>query len=264
MITASDIREYINSIFPEKYAFDRDNVGLILGREDKEIKRAIITLDVDEKVAKEAKDSNADLIISHHPLMFYPIKRLTKKTPSERTLIELVSNDITLISAHTNLDCTQGGLNDYLCEKLGIINTKVIEVVGSDENGEHGFGRIGELEKDFTLSEILDRCKKVLDAKGLRYTGEENKIIRKVAVNCGGGSDLLDECIFLGADLFITGDVKYNPFRDGYESGMAVIDAGHYETEHIVCELLQKVMKDKYPDIEFLVSEENAAPIKYY
>lgn len=263
MINASDIRGYINSIFPEKYAFDRDNVGLILGREDKDVKRVLITLDVDEKVAKEAKDINADLIISHHPLMFYPIKRLTGKTPGERTLRELVSNDITLISAHTNLDCSKGGLNDFLCEKLGIINTKVIEVVASDEKGEHGFGRIGEFEKSIALSEILDRCKTVLGANGLRYTGDENKTLKKVAVNCGGGADLLDECISLGADLFITGDVKYNPFRDGYENQMAVIDAGHYETEHIVCELLERILKDKYPDIEFFVSKENIAPIKY-
>ncbi len=264
MIIASDIRDYINSKYPEMLAFDRDNVGLILGREEKEIKKVLITLDVDEKVVAEAKAKNADLIISHHPLMFYPIKRLTGKTPGERTVRELIAGDITLISAHTNLDCAQGGLNDFLCDKLGIKNTKVIEVVSTDGNGEHGFGRIGELDDDMSLLQFLEKSKKVLDAKGLRYTGDENKTIKKIAVNCGGGADLLDECISLGADLFITGDVKYNPFRDAYESDMAVIDAGHYETEHIVCELLEKTLKNKYPHIEFLISSENIAPIKYY
>ncbi|MBE7050560.1 MAG: Nif3-like dinuclear metal center hexameric protein [Ruminococcaceae bacterium] len=264
MITSSDIREYINNVFPENFAFDRDNVGLILGRCDKEVKRVLITLDVDEKVAQEAMEKGADLIISHHPLMFYPIKRLTGNSPEERTLRQLISGDISLISAHTNLDCSSGGLNDYLCEKLDIINTRVIEVVASDEKGEHGFGRIGEFKEEFSLLKILERCKNVLGANGLRYTGREDKMIKRVAVNCGGGADLLDECISLGADLFITGDVKYNPFRNGYESGMAVIDAGHYETEHIVCELLEKVLKDKYPDIEFCISKENIAPIKYF
>ena len=264
MVNISDIRSYINEIYPENLAFDRDNVGFLVGRSEKEVKSVLISLDVDESVATEAAELGVDLIVSHHPLMFHPVRTMTDSTPSERTLRILVKNDIGLISAHTNLDCVCGGLNDYLCKKLGIVNTKVIDVVGETDGHVHGFGRIGELFEEITLSDMLQRCKDTLDANGLRYTGDENKKIKSVAVNCGGGADLLNECIRLGADLFITGDVKYNPFRDAFESDMALIDAGHYETEHIVVELLGDVLSKQYSNLKIHISNKNIAPIKFY
>lgn len=264
MIKVSDIAEYINSVCPQSLSFDGDNVGHIVGRAEKEVNKILVTLDVDEYVVREAIEQGADLIVSHHPLMFHAIRRLTDSDPMQKTLMLLIQNDISLISAHTNLDCVAGGLNDYLAEKLGIKNTSVIEVVDEFDMRQHGYGRVGEVPDGTTLADMLAVCTGALGIDAVKYVGDPNRTVKKVAVNCGGGAGEMDICIGLGVDLFITGDVKYNPARDAYESGMAVIDAGHYETEHIVIDLLCDILSKAFSDITYVKSQANIPVIKYF
>lgn len=264
MTKVQDIINFMDSFCPPTLAFDGDNVGLIEGRYEKLVSRVLLTLDVDEKVALEAKTKGADMIISHHPLMFHAIKRLTDKDPMQRVLMSLVSDDIPLFSAHTNLDCLRGGLNDYLAQKLGIENTSVIEVVANIDGIEHGFGRVGEVGNGTTLGDMLKRCTDALGTPCVKYVGDPYKKVKIVAVNCGGGADEIDICISQGVDLFITGDVKYNPARDCLDKGMALIDGGHYETEHIVCELLYDVLSKEFVDVEFIISETNLPVFNFY
>ncbi len=264
MTTVKDIIDFMEGCAPGFLAFDGDNVGLIVGRAEKSVTKVLLTLDVDEKVVQEAQSKGADMIISHHPLMFHAIKRLTATDPMQRTLMSLVSSDISLFSAHTNLDCVKNGLNDFLAQKLEIKNTSVIEVVSTYDGGEHGFGRIGEVAEGTTLSDMLKKCTDALGADFVRYVGDPAGPVRTVAVNCGGGADEIDICISKGVDLFITGDVKYNPARDCYENGMALIDAGHYETEHIVCELFESILSKEFPHIQFIVSKANVPVFKCY
>lgn len=254
----------MNSFCPPHLAFSGDNVGLLIGSSDKTVSKVLITLDVDEKVASEAAAMGADAIISHHPLMFHPTKRLTDATPAERTLVSLVKSNIALFSAHTNLDCANGGLNDYLAKKLGLQNTRVIDVVDTVNGVEHGYGRVGTLKEKNTLHEVMSRCIDVLQTPFVKYVGNPDKIISTVAVNCGAGSDAMDFCIENKVDLFVTGDVKYNPARDAMENNMALIDAGHYETEHIVCELLFDVLSSEFTDVEFVVSKQNIPVFNVY
>ncbi|MBR3934315.1 MAG: Nif3-like dinuclear metal center hexameric protein [Clostridia bacterium] len=264
MVKFCDITGYMNEFCPRQLAFDGDNVGLIVGTDQKKVSKVLITLDVDEKVAVEAKNIGADAIISHHPLMFRGTKRLTDADPMERTLVSLIQNDISLFSAHTNLDCAKGGLNDYLAKKLGIKDTSVIEVVANINGADQGFGRLGTVDDGICLMDMLSRCTSVLPASFVKYVGDLQKPIKTVAVNCGGGADEIGICIQKGVDLFITGDVKYNPARDCMESGMALIDAGHYETEFIVCELLLDKLSQKFPDVEFVISKENIPVFNVY
>ncbi len=264
MITVSDIAAYINQICPESLSFDGDNVGHLVGRGSKAVQKVLVTLDVDEHVAKEAIDKGADLIVAHHPMMFHPIGHITDSDPQQRALMLLVQNDIAMIAAHTNLDCVHGGLNDYLASKLGIANTSVIEPV-SDWGGVcHGYGRVGEVPDGTKLCDMLSMCISALGIDGVRYVGDEERPVKKVAVNCGGGAGEMTLCIDMGVDLFITGDVKYNPARDAYESGMAVIDAGHYETEHIAVELISSIISKKFCDLTVTQSEANIPVFKYY
>ena len=264
MTTVKDIMNFMDKFCPPSLAFDGDNVGLIEGRDNKKVSKVLLTLDVDEMVADEAVRIGADMIISHHPLMFHAIKRLTSSDPMQRTLIALISNDIPLFSAHTNLDCVRGGLNDYLAARLGIKNTSVIEVTGTIDGNHHGFGRIGEVDDGTTLADMLERCVSALGTPSVKYVGDPHRHIKRVAVNCGGGADEIGICIEMGADLFVTGDVKYNPARDCYDNGMALIDAGHYETEHIVCELLFDILSKTFKDVEFVISKSNVPVFNYY
>lgn len=264
MAKLKEIIDFMDKFCPPELAFDGDNVGLIVGSENKEVSKVLITLDVDEKVVSEAIGLGADAIISHHPLMFHSIKRLTELSPEERTLMSLVRNDISLFSSHTNLDCARGGLNDFLAKKLGIENTSVIEMVATINGEQHGFGRVGVVPFGTTLCDMLKKCTEALNAGFVKYVGNPEKEIRTVAVNCGGGADEIGICIEKNIDLFITGDVKYNPARDCYDNNMALIDAGHYETEHIVCELLKDVLSKEFPNISFEISKENIPVFKVY
>lgn len=264
MVKLNEIIKYMDTFCPPYLAFDGDNVGLLVGSSQKEISKVLITLDVDEKVVSEAAEQNADAIISHHPLMFRGTKRLTDSASMERTLVSLVKKDICLFSAHTNLDSVKGGLNDYLAEKLGIKNTRVIDVTHTACGVEHGFGRVGTVDDGITLSDMLSRCIKELGISFVKYVGNLDKKIKTVAVNCGAGADAIDYCLNNGVDLFITGDVKYNPARDAMENGMALIDAGHYETEHIARELLFNILCQRFPDVEFVISKENTPVFNVY
>jgi len=264
MIKLKEIMNFMDRFCPPELAFDGDNVGLIVGSENKEVSKVLITLDVDEKVVSEASKLGAEAIISHHPLMFHSIKRLTDNSPEERTLMSLVKSDISLFSSHTNLDCVRGGLNDFLSQKLGIENTRVIECVAEINGVKHGFGRVGEVPLGTTLCDMLKKCTEALNADFVKYVGDPKKEIRTVAVNCGGGADETGICIKNKIDLFITGDVKYNPARDCYDNDMALIDAGHYETEHIVCELLKDVLSKEFPSVSFEISKENIPVFNVY
>ena len=232
-----EIAECIEQSFPKFFAMERDNVCILVGDENKEINKILVCCDVDESVVKEAAQKGADLIISHHPLMFFPINHLNEDNPEQRTLRLLIKNDICLYTAHTNLDVGLGGINDYMAELLGLVDTEVIDYVCDYEGKKHGYGRFSVLREDMTLREILRKCREVFNLDGCRYVGELDDKIRTVAINTGGGAGIMDLCFALKADLFITGDVKYNPARDAYERGMDVIDIAHYDTEKITMDL---------------------------
>lgn len=260
MVKCLDITRHIEKLCPLSIACDWDNVGLLVGRADKEIKKILLTLDVDEYVVSEAISVGADMIVSHHPVMFTPIKRLTENTPQQRFLRSLCKNDVCLYSAHTNMDCAIGGLNDYLAAKLGIENAQVFEETVDGA----GFGRYGTLKCKTTVQDMLTRCLKVLNLSDVRYTGDLQREISVVAVNSGSGSNILAECIDRNVDLLITGDLKYTPAREAYENGIAVIDAGHYGTEIIFTELMCKYLSEEFPDTEILVSKANESVLKTY
>ena len=264
MITVSDITNHIHSICPKSLCFDGDNVGHLVGSSTAEVSKVLVTLDVDEYVVQEAINQNVDLILSHHPVMFHPIQNLTDSDPQTRAIKLMIEKGISLISAHTNLDSVSGGLNDLLASKLGIINTKVLEPRGEYNGKVYGFGRVGEVPNGTTLSDMLSLCKSSLSAKGLKYIGAPSKTIKTAAVNCGSGADAIDFCIENSIDFLITGDVKYTLARKAYEADLCVIDAGHYETEHIVIDLLVSIIKDKFPSLTVIPSEANIPVLKYF
>lgn len=237
MTTVKNIYDYINSIAPFDTQEEWDNAGFLIGEFRKEVKKAVLCLDVTKAVAEYAKDVEADLIISHHPVIFNGIKNV-KKGSAVYTCIE---NDIAVISAHTNFDLAECGINYNLAMRLGLNDIKQID--GS-------FLAVGNLDYEMSIDDFAQFVSDTLDVSGLRYTDTE-KPVKAIAVG-GGACEEYIELAVQNADCFVTGDMKYHAMLECAENSYAVISAGHYETEHDSFIMLMDKLKALFADVEFL------------
>lgn len=251
MVKVSEIIKKIEEFAPRELAYDWDNTGFITGDKNKDVKKVFITLDMFKETVDEAVKYGADMIISHHPIMFRGIKTVDYNSQQGYILKELIKNDIALYAAHTSMDCAKGGINDVLAKKLGIFDTQVIEK--SNIYKDCGLGRIGKLKKKTTLKEYAELVKKELATPFVRVCGDLDKEIETVGVGGGACDDLIDTARGMGADLFVTADMKYHIASDSVESGICVIDAGHYPTEVFVCEIFKNLLYGL--DVEIEVSK---------
>ena len=254
-----EIIDKIEKFAPLAMACEGDNPGLMFGKKDKEINRVLVALDVDLGVIHEAREKGADLILTHHPLLFDPIRQINETTPAGKCLLELAEGNIALYSAHTNLDSAKGGLNDIFAYKLGISETKPIEVTYTDENGaDYGIGRVGTIEKEMSLSDFAALVCRAFDLPSTNYVGDGSAKIKTVAVCSGSGGSLLSD---VSADVYVTGDIKYSGARNAADAGQNLVIAGHYETE--ICAM--QVFKDILAGcpVEVIFSEANKNVFNY-
>lgn len=252
MLLAKDIIEIIENAAPQDLQYSWDNSGFLCGNKNKEVEKLYITLDTNVYTVNEAAAAGADMILSHHPILFRGANNIDYDTPQGYILKELVKNDIALYAAHTSMDCANGGINDILADKLGIINKKIIEKNNSYEGC--GLGRYGELEKSVTLREFGEMVKQALKTPFVRVCGDLDAEIKKAAVGGGACDDLIPEAKRLGAEVMVTADMKYHNAMDSVESGIYIIDAGHYPTENFVTEIFENLFKNA--DIEIIRSTE--------
>ena len=263
MTTVGDILKYIETLAPRSMKMDWDNVGLLCGSKATPVTKVLVALDPFEGVCREAAQWGAQLIVTHHPVIFQAPKAITDETSVGRSILQLCAHGISAINAHTNLDCAPGGVNDVLAKKLALVNVQVVDPNGTDENGnEWGLLRMGEVPEQ-PLDAFLNRVKTLLGCEGLRYV-DGGKPVRKVAV--GGGScagEMLD-ALRAGCDTFVTADVKYNHFWDAKDLGINLIDAGHFATENPVVSVLAEKIAGAFPEIEVKISETHADCMKYY
>lgn len=241
MTRVNDIIELIEQKAPLGLAYPWDNSGFLCGDRNKEIKKIYITLDVNMYTVDEAVKVGADMIVSHHPIMFGGIKQIDFDTPSGYVLMQLIKNDIALYAAHTSMDCADGGINDILADKLSIKNAEIIEK--NETFPGCGLGRIGTVEGT-TLREFAVKVKKALGTPFVRVSGVAKTPITRVAVGAGACDDLIPAARAMGADIMVTADMKYHITMDSVESGICVIDAGHYPTEAFVTEIFADILKD--------------------
>ena len=256
MVKAKDILDFIESIAPKSLAMEWDNVGLLCGQADKEVKTVLVALDPFTGVCEEAAKVGADLLVTHHPLIFQPLAAVTDETTVGRAVMTLIKNDIAAINAHTNLDCADGGVNDTLAQTLKLKN---IEKVPNDHEG---LLRQGIVETQ-DLDAFLDRVEQMLGCSGLRYVSG-GKQVQRVAVGGGACGSALQEVIAAGCDTFVTADVKYNQFCDAKELGLNLIDAGHFATENPVVAVLAEKIAAAFPQIQVKISETHRDCVKYY
>ena len=349
---------------PLAYQENYDNSGLLIGDSNMLINSILCTLDVTEEVVKEAIANKCNFIISHHPVIFSPLKKLTGKSPSEKISQLAIKNDIAIYCGHTNFDNVFYGVNHKIASKLGLSRLKILQPLsnnlvklvtfvpvdhaervrnamflagaghignydccsynlegygtfngGEDTNpfvgtkGEmhteketrietivpkpilggvinsmlnfhpyeevaydiyplsntqqnSGAGMIGEFEVAIVAEQLLDICKKTFNCDSIAYTGNENKLIKKVAVCGGSGSFLIDKAA-QKADAFITGDIKYHQFLDAKKE-LFLMDIGHFESEQFTPEIFYDIIKEKFPTFAVRISETRTNPVKYY
>ncbi|MBE6983653.1 MAG: Nif3-like dinuclear metal center hexameric protein [Ruminococcaceae bacterium] len=256
MVTVQDIIDLMESISPTVLKQDWDNIGLNCGKRSSGVKKVLVALDPFEHVCKEAADWGADLLLTHHPLIFRPLPMVTDDAAITRGLMILVQNGISHFCAHTNLDSAAGGVNDVLAETLGLASISPVA-----EN-HWNMLRCGEVPER-SLTDFLETVKEKLHAPGLRYC-DAGKPVRKVAVGGGACSGGLFDALCAGCDTFVTSDIKYNEFWDAYEQGLNIIDAGHFYTENPVVPILAAKISSAFPELEVKISESHADCMKYY
>lgn len=228
-VTVNDMVKLLDEMAPPKMAESWDNVGLMLGRGTRHVRRILLALDMTDETAEQAVNGKADMLVTHHPAIFGSVNRITDGAWKQELLLRLAEHGIAVYSAHTNLDCISTGVNFALAEKLRLEDHETL-----DETT--GLGRIGSV-KTCRLQEFAAFVKKVLDADYLAI-GDAGKKVHKVAVCGGAGSDLIPLAIAAGADTLVTGDVKYHTAQEAVFSGLNIIDAGHQPTELPVLESL--------------------------
>lgn len=262
MPVVADILKFIETLAPPYMKEDWDHVGLNCGHPDAPVTKILVALDPFDEAIGEAEAFGAELLVTHHALIWKP-DFVTDTTAQGRRTLELIERHIAHINAHTNLDCAPGGVNDVLAETLGLRDVEIIRPAGTDEQGRpYGLLRMGTVAEQ-PLSDFLAHVKSVLGCPGLRYVNP-NTTVRRVAVGGGACAGGIAEVLGAGCDTFVTADVRYNQFRDAYDGGLNLIDAGHFQTERPVCACLAAKIAEKFPEVQVKLSENHGDPMKFF
>ncbi|MCD8196886.1 MAG: Nif3-like dinuclear metal center hexameric protein [Lachnospiraceae bacterium] len=242
----SEICALLEREYSTEYACDWDNVGLLAGRREKEVKRILLALDANDETVAHAADGGYDMLITHHPMIFTPLKSVTDADMNGRRLLRLIRHDISYYAMHTNYDTR--GMADLAAGMLGLTDCAVLEEV---KDGE-GIGRVGRLPRKMTLRECGQHVKEVFRIPNVRLYGNSERELALAAICPGAGKSTMKEALKFHCDVYITGDIDHHTGLDAVDQGLCIVDAGHYGVEHIFMEdvkgYLEKVLMGVHMD----------------
>ena len=253
MPTVGEIFEFLNTKAPVSTKLDFDNVGLLVGDESQTVDTVLLSLEITVPVIREAAEQGAGLVVSHHPL-FFGLKTVSSLDPQGMKALELCRSGIAAVCMHTNLDAADGGVNDALAARLGLMDTAPYEP-------EH-ICRLGTLPEEQSLPDFLALVKERLGCAGLRYV-DGARPVKRVAVGGGSCGSMLEETGLTGCDTFVTADVKHDVFLRAKELGLNLIDAGHFNTENVVIPVLADWLRGEFPALRVLIAH-HGQPERYY
>ena len=229
MVKCQDVMQAMERIAPRRLAEAWDNPGLLIGSPADEVRKILVALDVREETIEQAIEDGCDLIVTHHPLIFRGVKAVRTDDATGRKIARLIRADIAVFAAHTNLDSAAGGVNDVLAERLGLVSP--VSLVEGAADGEPGLGRIGELPAPLSLEDFAAFVKTHLELSALRVVCAGSHAVHRVALCGGSGAEFIGRAAAKGADVYVTGDVKYHDAERAVGLGIHVLDAGHFATE---------------------------------
>ena len=241
------IIEEIERVYPVASAMEWDNPGLQAGRRDKEVKKIYVALDATDTVIEQAAAAGADLLLTHHPLIFGGIKKVTDENLTGRRIVRLLEEGICCYSMHTNYDVLR--MADLAGERMGLENPEVLEVTEPGET-PRGIGKTGTLKEPVTLEAYGRKIKEIFQLSEIRVFGDPNASVKKVAVCPGSGKSVIEEALEKQADVLVTGDIGHHEGIDAYARGMAIIDAGHYGLEHIFTGDMARFCREYFQEVE--------------
>ena len=251
MSTVTHIYDAIDRLAPFWLTMDFDNTGILVGDRNREVSCALLALDCTPAVVEQARQLGAQLIITHHPVIFHPLKRVNE----DAVVYLLIRSDIAVISAHTNLDIAQGGVNDALASAIGLRDCRGLELL--NEQTGAWLGRIGTLPEPLFPEAFAAHVKSCLNAASVKFAAAP-RAIHTVALCSGSGADCLDAAISAGADALLTSEVKQHEYLAAAAAGISIFDAGHFDTEDIVIEPLRDYLDKEIPDVHFFTTHRSA------
>lgn len=255
---AREIIEMIEKMAPTELQEPYDNTGIQIGDTERDIKGILVSVDITERVVDEAIEKGMDMIVAHHPLLFRGLKKVTGKSYVERVAIKAIKNDIILYAAHTNLDKCRGGVSWKMAERLGLRNVTVLV----PEEGGTGLGCIGELPTPTDEREALLKVKEAFSAGCVRHTEMTGRKVKRIAVCGGSGAEFIDNAIKAGAEMYVTGDVKYHEFFNA-ENKIVIADIGHFESEQATKEIFYDEISKIFPKFAVRMSESERNVVCY-
>ncbi|MGI6011346.1 MAG: Nif3-like dinuclear metal center hexameric protein [Ruminococcus sp.] len=249
----SEIMEGLKKQWPETCALDWDNVGLLVGRKEREVEKVFLCLDVTEETLFQALEWGADMVISHHPMIFSAVKKITDQDFLGRKILKLAAGDVAYYAMHTNFDVM--GMAALNGESLGLKNSQVLEVTYEEGERTEGIGRVGQLPRQMTLGELAAYVKEQMKIPSVQVYGDLERKVFRAAVSGGSGKSMVKHALALNAEVLVTGDIDYHCGIDAVASGLSIIDAGHYGTEYIFISYMKEKLHEMFPELEIKGAE---------
>ncbi len=262
MLYVQDISDFLEQFAPSRLAETWDNVGLLVGDPSQSVRRVMTCLTVTPASTQEAIRERADLIVSHHPLPFHPLKRITTETVTGRILWQLIRGGVAVHSPHTRFDSAALGINQKLAEGLGLHDIQPLVPSIGDPDGL-GAGRWGRVATGLTLADGTARVKQFLGVAGLHVVGDPSQSIERVAVACGSAGSFLTAAREQGCDLLVTGETNFHTCLEALATGIALLLPGHYASERFAIELLAQTLAVQFPELTVWASRDETDPLRW-
>ncbi|MGQ9606180.1 MAG: Nif3-like dinuclear metal center hexameric protein [Thermogutta sp.] len=261
MLTVAQVVDFLESVAPLRLAEDWDNVGLLVGSLERRVRKIMTCLTLTERVAGEAVEREAGLVVTHHPLPFRPQRRWTTETLAGKVLWDLAAARICVYSPHTAFDSASRGINQVLAEKIGLQDIRPL--IPNAETPELGVGRQGTLPVETSLLEFAQLVKNALGIKYTRLAGSPRTQIRRLAVGCGAAEDLLEPAAEAGCQAFVIGEARFHKCIEAEFRGMGLLMVGHYASERFAMEHLAGMLQEQFPQVEVWAASAEADPIRW-
>ena len=243
----NELTDWLERKFPASVAEDWDNVGLLTGDDENQVSHVFLALDLTEEVLDEAIRAGADMIVTHHPMIFSGVKKINNHSFTGRKILRLVRHGISYYAMHTNYDIL--GMADLSAGYLELSDIRVLSTTGEKDGEPIGFGRVGNLPGKLTLRDYALLVKKNLKLSDVKVYGNLEQVVKTAAVCTGSGKSMISDVLAAGADVYVTGDIDHHTGIDAVAQGLAIIDAGHYGTEYIFMEDMKGRLEKAFPKL---------------